>query len=54
MIEAYGMLDTGKKFGIQGEQKLNKTASPEEVYGALQTELNRAVLDAVKKEAQNA
>ena len=52
MIEAYGMLDTGKKFGVQGEQKLNKTASPEEVYGALQTELNRAVLDAVKNAAE--
>lgn len=51
MVEAYGTLDTGRKFGIQGEQKLNKTASPEEVIKEYQTALNQATLEAIKQAA---
>lgn len=52
MVEAYGTLDTGRKFGFQGEQKLNKTASPEEVIKDYQTALNQATLEAIKQAAE--
>ena len=53
--EAYtrveGETTSGVKFGRAGEQKMGKTASPEETIAAYQEELNRATIDAVQKAA---
>ena len=46
---AEGVTASGIKFGIEGEQKLGKTASPEEVIAEYQKGLNRATIDAIQK-----
>lgn len=46
---AEGETTSGVKFGRAGEQKMGKTASPEEVIAAYQEELNRATIDAIQK-----
>ena len=47
--EGYGTLSTGEKFGIQGEQKLNRTGSPEEAIAEFSKAMNMATADAIQK-----
>ena len=47
--EGYGTLSTGQKFGIQGEQKLGRTGSPEEAIAEFSKAMNAATIDAIQK-----
>jgi hypothetical protein len=47
--EGYGTLSTGEKFGIQGEQKLGRTGSPEEAIAEFSKAMNAATIDAIQK-----